>query len=243
MTTTTSNVHSFYDLRAFAADVRFGDATDADVITGWAADSCALPLSQGPVAVLAARIAPKGNHAGLEADEFVFVLEGKLTLVKGNHSVALPRNASAVIPAGKPFAWQAAVGTTVIIMRCGSGPAGAETIVPIDESMDLVPSGPPLAELLVGATPSCRNFTDYRSANGEFVCGTWDSTPYHRLSMPYRHHEFMHLLEGDVTFVDGNGREATFSRGDAFLVEMGAHCSWESRNHVKKVYAIYRPAA
>ncbi|HKT75317.1 MAG TPA: hypothetical protein VJQ78_01200 [Sphingobium sp.] len=27
-----------------------------------------------------------------------------------------------------------------------------------------------------------------------------------------------------------------------FLVEQGAHCSWDSREHVKKVYAIYRPA-
>ena len=47
--------------------------------------------------------------------------------------------------------------------------------------------------------PSCRNFTDYRSADGEFVCGTWDSTPYHRRAMFYRHYELMYLLEGSVT--------------------------------------------
>jgi uncharacterized cupin superfamily protein len=59
--------------------------------------------------------------------------------------------------------------------------------------------------------------------------------------MRYPHYELMHLLEGSVTFVDETGRTATFSRGDIFLVEQGARCSWESREQVAKVYAIYRP--
>lgn len=242
MTSTAAEVRSFADLRAFAASADFSDDRDAAGTAPWAIARCSLPLAAGPVTVVAARIAADGSHPGLEADEFVIVLEGALTLAQGATSVALSGNASAVIPAGHAFTWQAAPGTTVVIMRCASGPAGAEAIVRIDESAELAASGAPLAELLVGPTPSCRNFTDYRSANGEFVCGTWDSTPYHRLSMPYRHHELMHLLEGEVTFVDGAGREATFAKGDVFLVEMGAQCSWESRSHVKKVYAIYRPA-
>ena len=94
---------------------------------------------------------------------------------------------------------------------------------------NLEPSAAHVAELLTGPTPSCRNFTDYRSVDGEFVCGAWDSTPYHRLSIPYRHYELMHLLEGRVTFVDGEGREGRFGKGDIFLVEQGAHCSWDSR--------------
>jgi len=60
--------------------------------------------------------------------------------------------------------------------------------------------------------------------------------------MPYRHFELMYLLAGSVAFVDGAGREGKFKKGDIFLVEQGAHCSWESREYVKKVYAIYRPA-
>ena len=59
--------------------------------------------------------------------------------------------------------------------------------------------------------------------------------------MYYRHYELMYLLEGSVTFVDGAGRVGTFAKGDVFLVEQGSDCSWESREHVKKVYAIYRP--
>ena len=52
----------------------------------------------------------------------------------------------------------------------------------------------------------------------------------------------MYLLEGSVTFVDGTGRAGTFAKGDIFLVEQGATCSWESREQVAKVYVIYRPA-
>ncbi|WP_246089343.1 cupin domain-containing protein [Paraburkholderia guartelaensis] len=115
----------------------------------------------------------------------------------------------------------------------GQGTDG--TIVPIDSAPQLEPSGAPLAELLLTPTPHCRNQTDHRSLDGKFTCGTWDSTPYHRLAMSYSHYELMHLLEGSVTFVDETGRPATFSRGDIFLVEQGARCSWESREHVAKV--------
>jgi uncharacterized cupin superfamily protein len=60
--------------------------------------------------------------------------------------------------------------------------------------------------------------------------------------MLFRHYELMHLLEGSVTFVDETGRSGTFSRGDIFIIEQNARCSWESREKVAKVYAIYRPA-
>ncbi|CAN7633919.1 cupin domain-containing protein [Trinickia sp. LjRoot230] len=59
--------------------------------------------------------------------------------------------------------------------------------------------------------------------------------------MSYPHYELMHLLDGRVTLMDETGRAGTFSRGDVFLVEQHARCSWDSRENVAKVYAIYRP--
>jgi len=42
---------------------------------------------------------------------------------------------------------------------------------------------------------------------------------------------------------DGDaGASHTFKQHDIFVVEQGARCSWDSREHVKKVYAIIRPA-
>jgi uncharacterized cupin superfamily protein len=52
----------------------------------------------------------------------------------------------------------------------------------------------------------------------------------------------MLLLQGAVTIVDEAGVSRTFVKGDIFLVEQQAQCSWDSREVVKKVYAIYRPA-
>ncbi|MFM2371302.1 MAG: hypothetical protein RIS85_1024 [Pseudomonadota bacterium] len=240
MTEAAQTVRSFIDLRAFAA------ATDLLAAAGdgaWTANRHDLSLADGPVTVSVLRLSGSGQEAALAADEFAIVLDGELQFATSDASLDVATGRSVVIPAGVAFSWTARAATTVIVMRCASGPAGAAAVVPIDESAELVASGAPLAELLVGPTPSCRNFTDYRSGNGEFVCGTWDSTPYHRRAMRYGHFELMHLLQGAVTFVDGAGREATFAQGDVFLVEQAAECSWESRVHVKKVYAIYRPAA
>jgi uncharacterized cupin superfamily protein len=175
------------------------------------------------------------------ADEFVIVLGGSLSLVGAQGGTQLAAGRSAVLPAGVPFRWTAAAGTRVVLVTAPGPAGGAGAIVPIDETAPLAASNPPLAALLEGPTPSCRNFTDFRSANGEFVCGTWDSTPYHRRAMTYRHIELMHLLEGSVTFADAGG-SSTFRGGDVFVVVRGAECAWISTVHVKKVYAIHRPA-
>jgi uncharacterized cupin superfamily protein len=60
--------------------------------------------------------------------------------------------------------------------------------------------------------------------------------------MPYRMYELMYQLEGSVKLVDETGRGSTFTRGDILIVEQHAQCSWESREHVAKVYAVFRPA-
>ena len=154
---------------------------------------------------------------------------------------AIEAGRSALLSSGLGFAWRAAAGTVAVIVACPSASGTAAGVVPIDEAAPLQALNPPLAELLVGPTPSCRNHTDYRSASGEFVCGTWDSTPYHRRAMPYRHIELMHLLEGAVTFEDDTA-SATYSKGDIVLAARGAHVAWISEVHVKKVYATHRPA-
>lgn len=223
------SVRSFVDLRAFAAQAGRSDEL---------LDGTALPCADGPVTITAARVTGGGRVAAMPADQFVIVLSGTLTI----DGEPLAPTSSIVLPAGIPVDWQAGSDTLIVAMRCTSGPAGADRPVAIDRDARLEPSGAPLAELLVGATPSCRNHTAYRSANGEFLCGTWDSTPYHRLPMRYRHYELMHLLDGAVSFTDEAGRSATFTEGDVFLVEQGAACSWLSTTVVKKVYAIYRPA-
>jgi uncharacterized cupin superfamily protein len=228
-----TRVRNVIDLRAYAA----GIAPTGD----WLAGRAIPAFADDRASVVALAPDGEGRVASLPADEFVIVLSGTLTLASARGTTLIETGRSAVLPAGVSFGWRAAPGTVAVIVSCPAARGSALDIVPIDETARLEPSNPPLDALLVGPKPSCRNHSDYRSADTEFVCGTWDSTPYHRRPMTYRHIELMHLLEGSVTFQDASG-SVTFSKGDIFLAARGAECAWISEVHVKKVYAIHRPA-
>lgn len=230
--TTATRVSGVIDLRAYARTA----TSTKDWLGGRQSPAFADPAA----AVVAIAPVGEGRVPPLPADEFVIVLDGELRIETARQMV-VRAGRSIVLPAGTGFAWRAAEGTRVVIVACPAASGAASEAVAIDENAPLQPSNPPLAGLLVGPTPSCRNHSDYRSANGEFVCGTWDSTPYHRRPMLYRHIELMHLLEGTVTFEDAFG-SATFSKGDLVLAVRGAQCAWISEVHVKKVYATHKPA-
>lgn len=240
-----ANPPSFIDLRQFARDKSLGIA----VTTATGEDhflSSRRVLDWAPSPVTAGVItleAGSGTVQSLPADEFIIVIEGSLTLTQQDSTLTLGPNQSAVLKHGAAFTWSAQGPVSLIFTRYNKSQAGDSAIVPIKENPEMGPStGGPLAELLLTPAPVCRNYTDYRSADGEFTCGTWDSTPYARRAMFFRHMELMFLLEGSVTFVDEAGRSGTFSKGDIFLIEQKASCSWESLGHVAKLYVIYRPA-
>lgn len=227
---------SFFDLREFARTARSPLAQTDSLVRRH------VELPPGPVAVGALHMAA-GEHAeSVDGDEFVVADQGRVSLHVDGAELSLAPGESAAIRAGSVVRWVAEDAATLIFMRYRT-PSGQDPgFVPIDYAAELAPSGAPLAELLTTPTPVCRNFTDYRSADGEFVCGTWDSTPYTRKAMRYRHYELMYLLDGEVSFEDEVGARATFAQGDIFLIRQGAECSWDSQVHVRKVYAIWRPA-
>jgi uncharacterized cupin superfamily protein len=239
-----STPRTFIDLRKFAQDKNQGisltaSAGDAPFLSS----RRLLDFPPGPVTAGVIELeAGSGVVQSQPVDEFIIVCEGTLTLTQQDRTLVLGPEKSAVIQHGAAFSWSAQGPVSVIFMRYHASQPGDRTIVPIKENPQLSPSNPPLAELLLTPAPACRNCSDHRSADGVFSCGTWDSTPYHRRAMLYRHYELMYLLDGSVTFVDETGRSGTFSKGDIFIVEQHAQCSWESREHVAKVYAIYRPA-
>lgn len=235
---------TFVDLREFAQDKSQGVAVSA--LAGedrFLASRRVLDWAAGPVTAGVLTLdAGRGAVQSLAADEFIIVHAGQITLSQQGLTVTLQPGQSAVIKQGASFTWSTPEAVSLIFTRYNQSQPGDGTIVPIKESPELKASGTPPVELLTTPAPACRNYTDYLSADGEFMCGTWDSTPYARRPMFYRHYELMYLLEGSVSFVDEIGRSATFSKGDIFLVEQGANCSWDSREQVAKVYVIYRPA-
>ncbi|MGS5087598.1 cupin domain-containing protein [Hydrogenophaga sp. A37] len=239
-----ANPPSFVDLRQFARDKNQGIAVvtaagedrflSSRRVLDWAPGG---PVTAGVIALEAGQ----GSVSSLPADEFILVTEGSLTLSQPGATLTLAPGQSAVIQQGAAFAWSAQGPVSLIFTRYNHSQPGTGAIVPIQAGPELKPSGTPSLDLLTTPMPSCRNFTDYVSADGEFMCGTWDSTPYARRPLFYRHYELMYLLEGSVDFVDETGRSGTFAEGDIFLVEQGASCTWDSRENVTKVYVIYRP--
>jgi uncharacterized cupin superfamily protein len=236
---------TFVDLRQFARDKSLGipvtvaAGQDRFLSSRRILDWAPSPVTAGVITLDAG----SGAVQSLPHDEFIIVNEGSLTLEQQGVTLALGPKQSAVIKQGAAFNWSAQGPVSLIFTRYNNSKASDGAIVPIKENPEMGPSaGGPLAELLLTPSPVCRNYTDYKSDDGEFSIGTWDSTPYTRRAMYFRHMELMHLLEGSVTFVDETGRSATFSKGDIFLIEQKASCTWESLVHVAKVYVIYRPA-
>ena len=240
-----ANPPSFVDLRRFARDPRQGIALTAPAgADRFLSSRRVLDWAPGPVTAGVITLdAGSGAVPSLPADEFIIVDAGSLTLTWQDTTLTLGPNQSAVLKHGAAFTWSAQGPVSLIFVRYNRSRADDGAIVPIKENPQMGPSaGGPAAELLLTPAPVCRNHTDYRSADGEFTCGTWDSTPYARRAMFFRHMELMFLLEGSVTFVDAAGRSGTFSKGDIFLIEQGASCSWENLERVAKLYVIYRPA-
>jgi uncharacterized cupin superfamily protein len=233
---------AFVDVGGFAERCRDVSAPAKD--DAFVANRTWLDLPPGAVSIAAGRVeAGAGEIPALPGDECVFVRAGRLTLAHGERTFELAAGEQVVIPRGVPLRWSSTDGARFVAFRCvGGGGASVEEPVHVDTDAPLAPSNPPLAELLIGPTPQCRSHADYRSSSGELVCGTWDSTPYHRHPMTFRHYELMHLLAGRVTFVDVDGPSGTFGAGDLVLFVMGGACAWESRDYVKKAYAYYRPA-
>lgn len=232
-------VHGFIDVLSSRSE---WPAADESAAGSYLTGRRRLPLPHGPVTVESV-ILPSGStgQVVLPGDEFVLVVSGAVRLRQKGRELQIGAGDAAVIVRDQPLDWAADEPAELIVMRCTAGGSG-EGPVSIDTAARLSPSNPPLADLLVGPTPSCRNHSDFRSATGEFTCGTWDSTPYHRRTMEFRHFELMRLLEGEVTFVDQHGRSGTFGPGNVILFVQGGAASWESRSHVKKIYATYRPA-
>jgi uncharacterized cupin superfamily protein len=231
-----ASVGAVVDLRAYA----MGTAPSRDWVQGRAS-----PAFMDAQANVAAFAPIGGGHVDARAaDEFVIVLAGRLEIESSNGRLVLDAGGSGVLPAGLSFDWRAADGTVAIIVSVPADRHGdAEGPVAIDESAAMSPSSnPPLPELLIGPAPTCRNHSDYRSASGEFVCGTWDATPFHRRQIPFRQIELMHLLDGSVSFYDDKGM-VTYKRGDVVLYVRGEGCAWQSEVYVKKVYATHRAAS
>ena len=228
-------VDAVIDMRAYAA----GATPSGDWFQGRSEPA----FSDAAVEVAAFALRGEGQVDRLLTDECVLVLQGRLEIESGAGRLVVEADNGAVLPVGSSFRWRASDDLLAIIYAAPTQAAGnvSEPVL-IDKNAVLSPSNPPASENLLGPVPTCRSHSEYISANREFACGIWDSTPYHRRLIPYRQVELMLLLDGKVTFTDDKG-SVTFQKGDVFMFVRGDGCAWLSEEYVRKLYSIQRPVA
>lgn len=228
---------SFVDLRALVAEAEPAAPGSAP----FGKDSRLLPIPAGECEV-GLFMVPAGHGSAEEArgDAFVIAIEGSVTLTDDKGATVLAAGNSCVINNGTRFTWSAEAPAALVFMRYLGAEPGTRGVTFIDNAAPLSPSGSPAADLLTSAAPSCRANSMFISDDEAFKCGVWDSTPYSRKALFFHHCELMHLLDGHATFIDDDGNEATFSKGDTFIIEHGANTTWDSPVDVTKIYATWR---
>lgn len=113
------------------------------------------------------------------------------------------------------------------IVRIGTAGIAAET-------------GAPATERIVAGRPSFRSWNGYEDRSGVFFAGIWESGPG-AWRIACTEDELCHLLEGEVVITEDAGQAQTFRAGDSFVVPAGFAGIWETRQHVRKLYAIHQP--
>ena len=123
----------------------------------------------------------------------------------------------------------------VLRRRLRAGRPSAASL-PLRADADFKPSNPLPAETLLGPAPQCRSDNVFTDDVAQYLAGTWDSTPYHRIVRAHRLNEFMFLLAGGVRFAAPDGSVLSAGTGDALFVPQGAPIGWESSDRVAKFY-------
>jgi uncharacterized cupin superfamily protein len=196
---------------------------------------------EGPGAMSAGRASFIGevDVPGFPHIETLVVVEGTLTLAEAG---AAPRvlgpGEGAVIGGGTALRIQAASRARVVFCAAACDRPTKRGVLPLRADADFKPSATLPAEVLLGPAPQCRSDNVFTDDAANYLAGTWDSTPYHRIVRAHRVNEFMHLLAGSVRFAAPDGSVLSAAAGDALFVPQGASIGWESRERVAKFYVV-----
>jgi len=196
---------------------------------------------EGPDSMAAGRASFVGELevASFPHIETIVVVEGELTLTAaGAAPLVLGPQAGAVIGCGTVLRIQAESRARFVFCAAACDKPTKRGLVPLRANADFKPSATLPAEVLLGAAPQCRSDNVFTDDAAQYLAGTWDSTPYHRIVRAHRLNEFMHLLAGSVRFAAPDGSVLSVGTGDALFVPQGAPIGWESSDRVAKFYVV-----
>lgn len=185
------------------------------------------------------KVRPHANN------ELMLLLEGAVTIEpEGGEPVTIRAGEAFFLPKGLRIRWRQ-TGRVRKYFMIFDGPADAPppASVPalkIDPATALSPSTPTPADALVGGpVPTQAGKAAFVDTTGQFTIGVWETTPYHRRSVPFPRYELMHVLEGGVTVRGADGAAETYGPGETFLIAPGMVGDFQVTERLRKIYGIF----
>jgi uncharacterized cupin superfamily protein len=185
-------------------------------------------------------------------DEFMWVLEGQAKMVDSDKNETLVKpGQSFCVRNGIPISWK----QEGFLRKFYITLAQPNTPLPEIDSADggvMVLNADQLSDGLVtlehtepfvieAGDPTQRDSPLFTNDSSTMFVGLWDSTPFESEMRPFPSHEFVQLLEGEVSITEENGETHLFKAGDAFFIPKGTVCQWRVKDTIKKYYAIVEP--
>lgn len=103
---------------------------------------------------------------------------------------------------------------------------------------------PPLEPHHVASgTPGQRGLMVHEDAALGLSVGLWECTAWTGTMGPWSTHEFMIVLEGEVTVEEASGRGTTFGAGESFIIPKGLVCAWKQKGTLRKIFMIFDDAS
>jgi uncharacterized cupin superfamily protein len=185
-------------------------------------------------------------------DEFMWVLEGQAKMVDANKNETLIRpGESFCVRNAIPVSWKQEGFLRKFYITFAHPDAPTPKIDSADDGV-MVLNTDRLSDGLVklehtepfvieAGNPTQRDSPLFTNDTSNMYVGMWDSTAFESEMKPFPAHEFVQLLEGEVSITEKNGETQVFKAGDAFFIPMGTVCQWRVKNYIKKYYAIVEP--
>ncbi|MDX1780827.1 MAG: cupin domain-containing protein [Thalassovita sp.] len=178
-------------------------------------------------------------------DEFIWVLNGAFEMLDGDgNAMHCPNGSCVSFRNGAPVSWkqEGCLKKFFITYLNPNHPVpevdtaeGAIRVLDPDAPLEMMDNTDPFE--IEGEVPVQKNHTEFTNDAGDFIVGTWESGPMVSRMRPFPSHEFVRMLEGEVTITEEDGSAQTFRAGDCFFVPKGTVCSWDIKDRVKKHYA------
>ncbi|MBT3557913.1 MAG: DUF861 domain-containing protein [Rhodospirillales bacterium] len=187
-------------------------------------------------------------------DEFMWVLEGQVAMVDGDGTETVVKQGETFcIRNAIPISWKQVGFLRKFYMTYDNPNAATPDIASADGGVmvidaDMLKSG--MKKMgstdpfeIGGEAPVQHDNIAFTNDAGNMFVGMWDSTAFKSEMKPFPCHEFVQLLEGEVTITEGDGTAHDFGAGDVFFIPEGTVCSWNASGYIKKFYSILDTSA